>query len=105
MNIHEFIGQYRNHPVLFVGAGLSLRYLNNSFTWDGLLKHIAFELKGNNEFYLDIKAECRDNGKYDYTQIATKIEQEFNADLGKDRHGKFEKSMTFSIVRWKAKTI
>lgn len=91
MNIHEFIGQYRNHPVLFVGAGLSLRYLNNSFTWDGLLKYIAFELKGNNEFYLDIKAECRDNGKYDYTKIATKIEQEFNADLGKDRNGKFKK--------------
>jgi hypothetical protein len=54
MNIREFIGQYRNHPVLFIGAGVSLRYLNNSHTWDGLLKYIAFELKGNNEFYLDI---------------------------------------------------
>ena len=52
MNIREFIGQYRNHPVLFIGAGISLRYLNNSHTWDGLLKYIAFELKGNNEFYL-----------------------------------------------------
>ena len=72
MNIQEFIGQYRNHPVLFVGAGVSLRYLNNAFTWDGLLKHIAFELKGNNEFYLDIKAESRENGKYDYTKVAAK---------------------------------
>ncbi|EKB7278245.1 SIR2 family protein [Vibrio parahaemolyticus] len=90
MNIREFISQYRNHPVLFVGAGLSLRYLNNAYTWDGLLKHIAYELKGNNEFYLDIKAACRENGKYDYTKIATKLEHEFNADLGKDRDGKFK---------------
>lgn len=90
MNIEEFIGQYRNHPVLFVGAGISLRYLKNAFTWDGLLKHIAFELKGNNEFYLDIKAESRENGKYDYTKVATKLEQEFNKVLGQDRHGKFK---------------
>ncbi|WP_049940330.1 hypothetical protein [Aliivibrio salmonicida] len=90
MNIREFIGHYRNHPVLFVGASLSLRYLNNAFTWDGLLKYISFELKGNNEFYLDTKAECRDNGRYDYTKVATKIEQEFNAELGKNRNGKFK---------------
>lgn len=90
MNIREFIGQYRNHPVLFIGAGVSLRYLNNAFTWDGLLKHIAYELKGNHEFYLDIKAECQTQGKYDYTQIATKLEQDFNRDLGQDRHGKFK---------------
>ncbi|EKA96181.1 hypothetical protein BBX45_13625 [Proteus mirabilis] len=90
MNINEFIGQYRNHPVLFIGAGMSLRYLDNAFTWDGLLKFISFELKGNNEFYLDIKAECQDNGKYDYTKIATKLEHEFNKDLGNNRNGKFK---------------
>lgn len=90
MNIQDFIGQYRNHPVLFIGAGVSLRYLNNAFTWDGLLKHIAFELKGNNEFFLDIKAACRENGKYDYTKVATKLEQEFNKVLGEDRNGKFK---------------
>ncbi|KJZ15400.1 hypothetical protein TW85_05000 [Marinomonas sp. S3726] len=90
MNIREFIGKYRNHPVLFVGAGISLRYLNNAFTWNGLLKHVAYELKGNNEFYLDIKAECQSNGKYDYTKLATKLEQEFNTDLGRDRNGKFK---------------
>lgn len=90
MNINEFINQYRNHPVLFIGAGISLRYLNNAFTWDGLLKHISYELKGNNEFYLDIKAGCQVEGKYDYTKVATKLEQAFNADLGQDRNGKFE---------------
>ncbi|HDL6886499.1 TPA: SIR2 family protein [Yersinia enterocolitica] len=90
MDIREFIGQYRNHPVLFIGAGVSLRYLNNSHTWDGLLKHIAFELKGNNEFYLDIKAECQIDGKYNYSLIATKLEKIFNKSLGEDRNGKFK---------------
>lgn len=90
MNIQEFIGQYRNHPVLFVGAGVSLRYLNNAFTWDGLLKHIAYELKGNNEFYLDIKADYQDGDKCDYTKVATQLELAFNNDLKEDRNGKFK---------------
>ncbi|WP_244177712.1 SIR2 family protein [Pectobacterium peruviense] len=95
MNIREFIGQYRNHPVLFIGAGVSLRYLNNSHTWDGLLKHVAFELKGNNEFYLDIKAECQIDGKYNYALIATKLEKAFNQVLGEDRNGKFKEINDF----------
>ena len=33
MNIQEFISNYHNHPVLFVGTGLSLRYLENSYSW------------------------------------------------------------------------
>jgi hypothetical protein len=28
MKINDFIGNYRNHPVLLIGAGISLRYLN-----------------------------------------------------------------------------
>lgn len=31
MDIQEFISKYHNHPVLFVGTGLSLRYLKNSY--------------------------------------------------------------------------
>lgn len=90
MNINEFISQYHNHPVLFVGAGISLRYLNNSYTWDGLLKFISFELTNDEEFYLDIKSSCEINGKYDYTAIASKLEKEFNSKLSQDRHGKFK---------------
>ena len=44
MNIQEFISKFHNHPVLFIGSGLSLRYLQNSYNWDGLLKKIAGEL-------------------------------------------------------------
>ncbi|TON79288.1 SIR2 family protein, partial [Vibrio parahaemolyticus] len=90
MEIKDFIGQYRNHPVLFVGAGVSLRYLENSFTWDGLLEHIAMECTGNIETYLDIKAKSRVDGKYDYTQVAGKLETVFNQTLEEDRNGKFK---------------
>lgn len=29
MQVQEFIGNLRNHPVMFIGTGLSLRYLEN----------------------------------------------------------------------------
>ncbi|ENJ2788118.1 SIR2 family protein [Vibrio parahaemolyticus] len=90
MDIRGFIGQYQNHPVLFVGTGLSLRYLNNSYTWDGLLSKIAHELTGGDEFYFDIKAECNDRGKYNYTKVAMLLEAEFNKSLTQDRNGKFK---------------
>ena len=90
MEINDFISQYRNHPVLFIGTGVSLRYLNNSYTWDSLLKKIAFELKDNKEFYLDIKSQCEIDGEYDYTKIATLLECEFDTHLQKDRYGKFK---------------
>ncbi len=45
MDIREFISKYRNHPVLFIGTGFSLRYLSNSYTWDGLLKNLGANRK------------------------------------------------------------
>jgi len=90
MNIADFISHYKNHPVLFIGTGFSLRYLENSYTWDGLLSKIAFDLKGNDEFYLDLKARCEEDGKYRYEQIASLLEEEFNKDLSSDRNGKFK---------------
>jgi len=90
MNIKEFISKYKNHPVLFVGTGVSLRYLKNSFSWDGLLSYISFELKNDEEFYLDLKAKCFKNGKYNFEEIANLLEKEFNQQLSKDRDGKFK---------------
>lgn len=90
MKVKEFISGYRNHPVLFLGAGVSLRYLNNSYTWDGLLRHISTELKGNSEYYLDIKASCEVDGRYDFLKMASLIEKDFNMSLLADRHGKFK---------------
>ena len=90
MIISEFISKYRNHPVLFVGTGVSLRYFSNSYTWDGLLQKICFELKGNIEYYLDIKSQCEVGGKYNYAKVAYILEQEFNSALIEDRNGKFK---------------
>lgn len=90
MHISDFISSYRNHPVLFVGTGVSLRYLKESHTWDGLLKRIAFEFQGKKEYYLDLKSQCELDGKYDYTKIASKLELDFNSTLVKDPNGKFE---------------
>ena len=92
MNIEEFISRFSNHPILFVGTGMSLRYLNNSFTWDGLLQKISFELKNNDEFYLDIKSKHGSANKYNYDEIAKELEDEFNSCLEKDRNGKFKET-------------
>jgi hypothetical protein len=90
MDIRGFINQYRNHPVLFVGTGISLRYLNNSYTWDGLLRLIATNMTGNSEFYFDIKSKCEIDGQYDLTLVASKLEVEFNKVLSEDRYGPFK---------------
>ncbi|MEK4822838.1 SIR2 family protein [Priestia sp. FSL R5-0680] len=90
MNISEFISRFNNHPVLFIGTGISLRYLENTFTWDGLLAHISEELKGNREFYLDLKYKYQDKGEYDYPKIASELEAEFHVILQSDRNGKFK---------------
>lgn len=92
MNITEFIARFRNHPVLFVGTGVSLRYLKNSYTWDGLLKKISFEITNNEEQYFDIKSNHQSNSVYDYSAIAYDIEKDFNSTLkqDKERNGKFK---------------
>lgn len=90
MDIQEFVSKFKNHPVLFIGTGFSLRYLTHSYSWDNLLSHISFELTGNPEFYYDIKAESEINGEYRYDILATKLESEFNTILSKERDGKFK---------------
>ena len=90
MNIKNFISNYKNHPVLFIGTGISLRYLKNSYTWDGLLKQVSFELTNNEEFYLDIKSRSEEKGKFKFEKIATLLEDEFKIRLEEDRNGKFK---------------
>lgn len=90
MNIEEYISEYKNHPVLFVGTGISLRYLKDSYTWDGLLDKVSHDLTGNQEFYLDIKSRCQIDGKFKFDKIASELEEHFNLSLSKDRNGKFK---------------
>lgn len=90
MDIQEFVSKYKNHPVLFVGTGFSLRYLEHSYSWDNLLAHISNELTDNPEFYYDLKANAEQNGEYRYDILASALETEFNERLSKDRDGKFK---------------
>jgi len=90
MNIKEFIANYKNHPVLFVGTGMSLRYLINSYRWNDLLSKIAYDLKGNEEYYLDIKSTCQENDRYKFEKIASILEEEFNNELKDDKNGQFK---------------
>ncbi|EPV5046919.1 SIR2 family protein [Cronobacter malonaticus] len=89
MEINDFVSHYKNHPVLFIGTGFSLRYLQNSFSWDDLLMKVAVDLTGNPEVYYDLKAESIEGDEYRYDILATKLEDAFNIALASDRYGKF----------------
>ncbi|MEJ4046916.1 SIR2 family protein [Erwinia sp. SLM-02] len=90
MEINDFVCQYKNHPVLFIGTGFSLRYLENSYSWDDLLMKAAVDLTGNPEFYYDLKADSLVGDEYRYDILATNLEEIFNQTLASDRNGKFE---------------
>jgi len=90
LRINEYIHQFTNHPILFIGTGISLRYLENSYTWDGLLSFISEQLKGSKEFYYDLKSGHENNGSFDYPKIARDLEREFNETLVRDRNGRFK---------------
>ncbi|QLB21601.1 hypothetical protein A6B43_00385 [Vespertiliibacter pulmonis] len=82
MNIDDFIKNYQNHPVLFIGTGFSLRYLENSFSWDGLLQHIAEKMDNNDEKYLELKVQ---HNHKNFDQIASILEQRFTDFLQQNR--------------------
>lgn len=90
MNITEFISNYTNHPVLFIGSGFSFRYLAHTYTWNNLLSKVCEDLWGNDERYLDIKAKCTNNGICSFAKVASKIEVLFNEALEQDRNGQFK---------------
>ena len=81
MDIGEFIANYKNHPVMFIGTGLSLRYLKNSYSWENLLKKIALEFNPNEEYYLDIKAKYMKGQHCAYEKVATDLEKDWEITL------------------------
>ncbi|MEN4931246.1 SIR2 family protein [Erwinia billingiae] len=92
MNLTEFMGSYVNHPVVFVGAGFSRRYLIGTFSWPELLKKIVYEMKGSHDFYFDSAGRHANSlGEVDLPKVASEIEMEFNRLLEADRNGKFKR--------------
>ena len=91
MKLSEFMGSYVNHPVVFVGAGFSRRYLTGTYSWPELLKKIVYELKGSYDFYFDSAGRNANSlGEVDLPKVASEIEIEFNRLLESDRNGKFK---------------
>ncbi|ENT1304383.1 SIR2 family protein, partial [Neisseria gonorrhoeae] len=90
MNIKEFMSNYTNHPVLFIGTGMSLRYLDNSYTWDGLLSKIAIDLFGDDREYLNIKSRYCEDGRFQYEEIAEELQSKFDKVLENDPDGRFK---------------
>lgn len=90
MDVQEFVLNYHNYPVLFIGAGLSLRYLENSYSWDDLLRKVAIDLYSSEEPYIDIRSRCVKSDHQDNAAIASILEDEFDRILRKDRNGKFK---------------
>ncbi|EJH0115336.1 SIR2 family protein, partial [Escherichia coli] len=91
MNITDFLKGYRNHPILFVGAGFSMRYLSISYSWPALLEKISIDLTNSNELYKDLVREnSNKDGIVDLPKVATQLEQIFDATLKADRNGKFK---------------
>lgn len=89
MNIKEFIKQYKNYPILFWGTGMSLRYLQNSYTWEKLLEMIAIEIR-DEEYFLELKGKYLTNGVCDYAKLAQDLEKDFEDYCHGDRNGKFK---------------
>lgn len=69
-----------------MGTGISLRYYEDSFTWDQLLSKLCKELFGDEETYLNMKYEY----KNDFPQLASELEKRFDEILKRDRNGKFK---------------
>ena len=90
MNIQEFVCKFKNYPIMFIGTGLSMRYLSVSYSWENLLKKVAYELEPNEEYFLDVKSECMSSNGCDYSKMATRIERDFNTRLQSNRNGKFK---------------
>ncbi|THT99368.1 SIR2 family protein [Lampropedia puyangensis] len=89
MKIQEFLGRYKNHPIIFIGSGMSQRYLTGSYGWYALLEKVALDVFPNDEPFLDLKAQCTTGDDVDLPLLAEKLEKAFDDVLSKDRNGAF----------------
>lgn len=80
MNLQDLIANFTTTPFLFIGSGMTRRYLGLP-NWEGLLRHFAKEVS-NNEFaynsYVN-KVQSSGNSINVMPKVATLIEKDFNA--------------------------
>ncbi len=79
MTLSDVIGKFTTSPFLFIGSGLSRRYLNLP-DWKGLLKHFA-DIVGKDEFsynFYENKANFLEHNYGIMPKIADLIENDFD---------------------------
>ncbi|MFU9076128.1 SIR2 family protein [Proteus sp. LHD240705] len=90
----EPIFNFKNYPIVFIGSGISKRYLDNFPKWDGLLEEYWNKVTDNSDNFYNylnkLKKEYQDNFPNEtdlnhkiYTEAASFIEEKFN-DLFND---------------------
>ncbi|MDF6695329.1 hypothetical protein NLQ79_24840, partial [Escherichia coli] len=86
MDMSKKIFEFKNYPIVFIGSGISKRYLENYPTWEELLNEYWKITNPTNDFYsylLTIKESHKNNSDNDidhkiYTEAASKIENDYN---------------------------
>lgn len=89
--IASTFSSFRTKPILFIGSGFSIRYLNSP-TWKKLLSHFSEELNVNNplsfrkyeEMAIDQVKRDGLNDSFIYPLIASFIQNEFNHRIFND---------------------
>lgn len=88
------IFDFKNYPIVFIGSGISKRYLQDYPTWEELLKEYWEKINKEMDFYhylLTIKEKYKNSISDDsildhkiYTEAATQIENDFNKAFNND---------------------
>ncbi|MBD2782874.1 SIR2 family protein [Xenorhabdus szentirmaii] len=84
----DSIFNFKNYPIVFIGSGMSKRYLENSPTWPDLLEEYWNKINNNDQGFYNFLSEIKNKYKEDnndsdlnhkvYSEAATFIEKKFN---------------------------
>lgn len=86
--LEEVFGRLPNAPYLFIGSGFSRRYCDNAPSWRELLMSLAQETRPTIQYPLrsyEMEVDADLSTSQRYAQIASKIEEEYNALFFQDR--------------------
>lgn len=71
--LNNLVKKFQTTPFLFIGSGLTRRYLNLP-NWEELLKHFCNKLPNNEYKFVSLKRKAHD----DYAELGSLLENEFN---------------------------
>jgi hypothetical protein len=71
----ELLGEFSHLPFLFLGAGISRRYMGLP-NWEGLLRHFAEQVYPDNPLALEVFSQSEEG--LDWPEVATRLEKAFN---------------------------